>query len=126
MAKFAKIKVKDSNDVEYFTKAPVGVSGETLISESTLNDSLESNLKTINNNSLVGTGNLAFDQGISEKVAAKSMVAQYQYQNIGIKKDSGNAVDILLFAGQSNSCGRAQLTDAANLGYPADISIDKA
>ena len=125
MAKYARIKVNDFEDREYNVKLPVSLLGDTAITDNTLDAALLPRLKTINNNYLVGTGNISIENGISEKIAAKSIVAQYQYQNIGINKASDREVDIMIFAGQSNSCGRAQLSDAENLGYLADIAIEK-
>lgn len=125
MAKYARIKVNDSEDREYNVKLPVSLLGDTAITDNTLDAALLPRLKTINNNYLVGTGNISIENGISEKIAAKSIVAQYQYQNIGINKASDREVDIMIFAGQSNSCGRAQISDPENLGYLADIAIEK-
>ena len=43
---------------------------------------------------------------------AKNYVSRFQHQAyINQKNTNDNLVDIILFAGQSNSCGRAQLTD---------------
>lgn len=58
---------------------------------------------------------------------AKSLISQWQYQmyNNNITVDE-NTVDIILFAGQSNMCGRAKLTDKENLGIVYDVKIEDA
>lgn len=43
---------------------------------------------------------------------AKTLVSRFQQQSYIVSKNTNNKlVDIILFAGQSNSCGRAQLSD---------------
>lgn len=63
--------------------------------------------------------------GVAPEDVAKSIVAQFQYQNIGIKRSSNTEVDIIIIAGQSNSVGRAQLSDAANhRGYLFNVPLE--
>lgn len=59
---------------------------------------------------------------------AKNLVSRFQHQAyIYSKNTNGNLIDIILFAGQSNSCGRAQLSDCTTEDdIILDVPIEKA
>ena len=58
---------------------------------------------------------------------AKSLISQWQYQMFQNSiQTNENMIDIILFAGQSNMCGRAQLNDPENLGVVYDVDIETA
>lgn len=77
-------------------------------------------LKTINGQSLAGTGNLEVG-GESLYEQAKKYISRFHHQcAINIDPPGEKEVDIVLFSGQSNSCGRAQLADCQ---YPEDLLL---
>lgn len=77
-------------------------------------DQLESgaNIKTINGQSVLGSGNIAIEGGNTDLYnEAKKLISRFQHQYFKSAKDDTDAVDIAIFAGQSNSCGRATPED---------------
>lgn len=78
-------------------------------------DSLVSgqNIKTLNGQSLLGSGNLTIEGGSVDAnlyEEAKKHISRFHHQYMrNVKLE--NVVDIVVFAGQSNSCGRAVLED---------------
>lgn len=88
--------------------------------------------KTINGESILGNGDISINGSISNSETdyielAKTMVSQYEYQmSQNILDVAENEVDIILFAGQSNMCGRAALEDCTtNKDIIVDTSIEK-
>ena len=80
----------------------------------------EQQLKTVNGQSLVGTGDLAMG-GESLYEQAKKYISRFHHQySINAAPPAEKEVDIILFSGQSNSCGRAQLSDCR---YPEDLLL---
>ena len=84
-----------------------------------------SNIKTINGTSILGSGNITIQSGSSGGMSlydqAKAVISRFNHQyTINIDKPAEKEVDIILFSGQSNSCGRAQLSDCKN---PEDIIL---
>lgn len=77
-------------------------------------------LKTINGQSLAGTGDLAVgEESLYEQ--AKKYISRFHHQYaIHADPPGEKEVDIILFSGQSNSCGRAQLSDCQ---YPEDLLL---
>lgn len=90
------------------------------------------NIKTINGSSILGSGNLTIaggsGAGISLYDQAKLMTSRYHHQYMKtIDKPVEKEVDLVLFAGQSNSCGRAQLADCSTPeDFMMQIPIEKA
>lgn len=73
------------------------------------------NIKTVNGESILGSGNLEIS-GSSESLyeQAKKQISRFHHQYaINIDPPAEKEVDIILFSGQSNSCGRAQLSDCS-------------
>ena len=73
------------------------------------------NIKTVNGQSILGNGNLEVGgTGESLYEQAKKYISRFQHQcMINIDPAADKEVDIILFSGQSNSCGRAQLSDCS-------------
>ena len=71
------------------------------------------NIKTVNGQPILGKGDLEIGgTGESLYEQAKKCVSRFQHQcMINIDPPVDKEVDIILFSGQSNSCGRAQLSD---------------
>ena len=89
------------------------------------------NIKTINGVSLLGSGNIVIsgDGGSTPSSTdnytlynqAKSVVSRFHHREIlNIEPAKDKEVDLILFTGQSNSCGRAQLGDCKN---PEDLIL---
>lgn len=89
------------------------------------------NIKTINGVSLLGSGNIVIsgDSGSTPSSTdnytlynqAKSVVSRFHHREIlNIEPAKDKEVDLILFTGQSNSCGRAQLGDCKN---PEDLIL---
>lgn len=89
------------------------------------------NIKTVNGQSLLGSGNIVISgegatvPSASDNVAlynqAKAVVSRFHHQDIiNIEPPEDKEVDLILFTGQSNSCGRAQLSDCKN---PEDLIL---
>lgn len=81
-----------------------------------------SNIKTINGKSVIGEGNLEI-LNIPESLydQAKKQITRFRHQCVkAIDAPAEKEVDIILFAGQSNSCGRAQLADCST---PEDLLL---
>lgn len=80
--------------------------------------------KTINGESILGSGDISINASINNNETdyielAKTMVSQYEHQMAqNTLEVAENEVDIILFAGQSNMCGRATLEDCTT---PKDI-----
>lgn len=73
-----------------------------------------SNIKTINGQSILGSGDITTNSGASDLYAqAKHYISRFHHQYMNTADHNDNAVDIVLFAGQSNSCGRATLADCS-------------
>lgn len=73
------------------------------------------NIKTINGNPILGSGDLEI-AGSAESLyeQAKKYVSRFHHQYaINVDPPAEKEVDIILFSGQSNSCGRAQLGDCS-------------
>lgn len=81
-----------------------------------------SNIKTVNGKSILGSGNIEIDgSGESLYEQAKKYISRFHHQYaINIDPPGEKEVDIILFSGQSNSCGRAQLSDCQ---YPEDLLL---
>lgn len=83
--------------------------------------------KTINGESILGSGNISVNgnatAGETDYIElAKTMVSQYEHQmSQKTIETAENEVDIILFAGQSNMCGRATLEDCTT---PKDIIVN--
>jgi|LSQX01.3.fsa_nt_gb uncharacterized protein YjdB len=79
------------------------------------------NIKTINGQSILGEGNINIvpPETITALEQAKAIASQYQ-PNIYFEPQEDNEYDIVLFAGQSNMCGRAELSDFVN---PEDVML---
>lgn len=81
-----------------------------------------SNIKTINGKPVVGEGNLEI-LNIPESLydQAKKQITRFRHQCVkAIEPPAEKEVDIILFSGQSNSCGRAQLADCST---PEDLLL---
>lgn len=91
------------------------------------------NVKTINGQSILGAGNLNISGGEGSSSSstsssafdlynqAKATVSRFAHQtSINIEPYGEKDVDLILFTGQSNSCGRAQLSDCK---YPEDLLL---
>lgn len=91
------------------------------------------NIKTINGQSLLGSGNIVISgdgavvpsptstDNVTLYNQAKAVVSRFHHQSIiNIEPSKEKEVDLILFTGQSNSCGRAQLTDCKN---PEDLIL---
>ena len=86
------------------------------------------NVKTINNQSMLGAGNINIntsggsDGSVSLYEQAKMQISRFHHQYmINTDRDANDKiVDIAIFAGQSNSCGRATADDIAT---PEDMLI---
>ena len=91
------------------------------------------NIKTINGQSLLGSGNIVISgdgtvvpsptstDDITLYNQAKAVVSRFHHQDmINIEPPEEKEVDLILFTGQSNSCGRAQLSDCKN---PEDLIL---
>ena len=89
------------------------------------------NIKTINGVSILGSGNIIIsDNGTSNPSytdnytlynQAKSIVSRFHHRELlNIESAKDKEVDLILFTGQSNSCGRAQLGDCKN---PEDLIL---
>lgn len=74
-----------------------------------------SNIKTVNGQSILGSGNLEVGgSGESLYEQAKKYISRFHHQYaVNIDPPAEKEVDIILFSGQSNSCGRAQLADCS-------------
>lgn len=69
---------------------------------------------------IVNASNTANSGGVNLYEQAKLLLSRFEQQHmINLQKDT-TKVDIIMFAGQSNSCGRATLTDATT---PKDIFV---
>ena len=88
-----------------------------------------SNIKTINGQSILGSGNIALTSSSSGNAddtttlynQAKGVISRYQHQYILPSSPAADKeVDLILFTGQSNSCGRAQLADCKT---PEDLIL---
>ena len=80
------------------------------------------NIKTINGKPVVGEGNLEI-LNIPESLydQAKKQITRFRHQCVkAIDPPAEKEVDIILFSGQSNSCGRAQLADCST---PEDLLL---
>ena len=80
------------------------------------------NIKTINGKPVVGEGNLEI-LNIPESLygQAKKQITRFRHQCVkAIDAPAEKEVDIILFSGQSNSCGRAQLADCST---PEDLLL---
>lgn len=68
--------------------------------------------KTVNGASVLGSGNIEVigQGGESLYAQAKKYISRFHHQYM-VNAEKTDAVDIILFAGQSNSCGRATLAD---------------
>ena len=109
-AEGTKLKAEHLNHIEDGIKA-----NETAIGKK--QDTLKSgtNIKTVNGQSILGSGNLEVESGGSGSLyeQAKKLISRFNHQYmINAERDS-TKVDIAIFAGQSNSCGRATEDDIA-------------
>lgn len=83
------------------------------------------NIKTINGEPILGSGDIVIknESNNSESLyeQAKRYISRFHHQYV-INTDlpSEKEVDIILFSGQSNSCGRAQLSDCST---PEDLFL---
>lgn len=80
------------------------------------------NIKTINGKPVVGEGDLEI-LNIPESLydQAKKQITRFRHQCVkAIDPPADKEVDIILFSGQSNSCGRAQLADCST---PEDLLL---
>ena len=75
------------------------------------------NIKTINGIDILGAGNISISGSNSTSdlyEEAKKLISRFSQQTSrSIKNTDEKVVDIVLFAGQSNSCGRATLSDCS-------------
>lgn len=92
------------------------ISGIDELKSSSVN---KNNLKTINGVSLIGSGNITIggDGNVSTNSntlyeEAKKLISRFNHQYMNNISYDANKVDIIMFAGQSNSCGRATLASA--------------
>ena len=80
------------------------------------------NIKTINGKPVIGEGDLEI-LNIPESLydQAKKQITRFRHQCVKvIDPPAEKEVDIILFSGQSNSCGRAQLADCST---PEDLLL---
>ena len=80
------------------------------------------NIKTINGKTVMGEGDLEI-LNIPESLydQAKKQITRFRHQCVkAIDPPGEKEVDIILFSGQSNSCGRAQLADCST---PEDLLL---
>lgn len=80
------------------------------------------NIKTINGKPVIGEGDLEI-LNIPESLydQAKKQITRFRHQCVkAIDPPAEKEVDIILFSGQSNSCGRAQLADCST---PEDLLL---
>ena len=92
------------------------ISGIDELKSSSVN---KNNLKTINGVSLIGSGDITIggDGNVSTNSntlyeEAKKLISRFNHQYMNNISYDANKVDIIMFAGQSNSCGRATLASA--------------
>lgn len=83
------------------------------------------NIKTINGQPVLGSGDLKIESGGSSSPydQAKQLLSRFHHQYMVAEKDT-TKVDIAIFAGQSNSCGRAteaDITTANDLLIPCPL-----
>lgn len=88
------------------------------------------NIKTVNGQSILGSGNLIIEGGAASAPSntletmyneAKTIISRFHHQNFTvIEEPKEKEIDLILFTGQSNSCGRAQLSDCKN---PEDLIL---
>lgn len=89
------------------------------------------NIKTINGVSILGSGNIIISGDGGSTLSstdnftlynqAKAVVSRFHHREIlNIEPAKDKEVDLILFTGQSNSCGRAQLGDCKN---PEDLIL---
>ena len=79
------------------------------------------NIKTINGQAVLGGGNIVISGGESLYEQAKKYISRFHHQySINAEPPAEKEADIILFSGQSNSCGRAQLADCQ---YPEDLLL---
>ena len=89
------------------------------------------NIKTINGMSILGSGNISIsgEDGSTPSSTdnftlynqAKAVVSRFHHRELlNIEPSTDKEVDLILFTGQSNSCGRAQLGDCKN---PEDLIL---
>lgn len=74
------------------------------------------NIKTVNGQSILGSGDIAVETDEAENLyeQAKKYISRFHHQYaINNEPAAEKEVDIILFSGQSNSCGRAQLSDCS-------------
>lgn len=76
------------------------------------------NIKTINNTSILGSGNINISGGsgsVDYYEEAKALLSRLNNDKYNVPQATQGAdeYDIILFSGQSNSCGRARTTDVA-------------
>ena len=97
------------------------------IDELKSNSVAKNNLKTINGVSLIGSGDITIsgDGSISTGnntlyEEAKKLISRFSHQYMNNINYDTNKVDIIMFAGQSNSCGRATLASATT---PKDLFV---
>ena len=89
------------------------------------------NIKTVNGQSILGSGNLVIEGGAASAPSntlttmyneAKTIISRFHHQNFTvIEEPKEKEIDLILFTGQSNSCGRAQLSDCKN---PEDLILN--
>ena len=88
----------------------------------------KNNLKTINGVSLIGSGDITISSGDGNISAsnntlyeeAKKLISRFNHQYMNNINYDASKVDIIMFAGQSNSCGRATLASATT---PKDLFL---
>lgn len=98
------------------------------IDELKSNSIIKNGLKTINGVSLIGSGDIAISGNESASSnansllyeEAKTLISRFNHQYMTNTIYETSKVDIILFAGQSNSCGRATLASATT---PKDIFV---
>lgn len=89
------------------------------IDELKSNSIIKNGLKTINGTSLIGSGDITISGDGSTSTnsyalyeEAKRYLSRFHHQYMNNINYENNKVDIIIFAGQSNSCGRATLASA--------------
>ena len=97
------------------------------IDELKSNNIIKNGLKTINGTSLIGSGDITIsgDGNTSSNSnalyeQAKTLISRFNHQYMNNINYDTNKVDIIMFAGQSNSCGRATLASATT---PKDLFV---
>ena len=78
------------------------------------------NIKTLNGKTLLGAGDLSFESENDYLEQAKSISSQYQANVFFKEAQPEDTYDIVLFAGQSNMCGRATFSEFVN---PEDVLL---